>query len=167
MTILKQLMEMDPFMRPYGGPVDVPNNNYPPARFDNDTLRNLLYRNAAEEEEIVEPEEEKDPHHSEIISFIKNFEDPTPEEFEQAARDCGMDVEDFSLSILDIARAALNGIGKNDDMPDEEFSAKELQMGIEVEMEHTNNATIAKMIAKDHLMELPDYYTRLKKAEKD
>jgi hypothetical protein len=43
---------------------------------------------------------------------------------------------------------------------------KELEMGIEVEMEHTDDSAIAKEIALDHLSEFPDYYTRLKKMEK-
>jgi hypothetical protein len=58
-----------------------------------------------------------------------------------------------------------SAIGKHNDIPDEEFDAKELAMGIEIEMEHTDDAGIAKAIAKDHLKELPDYYTRLKKME--
>lgn len=41
----------------------------------------------------------------------------------------------------------------------------ELKMGIEVEMEHTNDKNIAKEIAMDHLWEMPDYYTKLKKME--
>lgn len=44
---------------------------------------------------------------------------------------------------------------------------KELRMGIEVEYEHTNSKNMAKEIAMDHLMEIPDYYTRLKKMEKE
>lgn len=44
---------------------------------------------------------------------------------------------------------------------------KELKMGIEVEYEHTNSKNMAKEIAMDHLMEIPDYYTRLKKMEKE
>jgi hypothetical protein len=44
---------------------------------------------------------------------------------------------------------------------------KELKMGIEVEYEHTNSENMAKEIAMDHLMEIPDYYTRLKKMEKE
>ena len=43
----------------------------------------------------------------------------------------------------------------------------ELKMGIEVEYEHTSNMMIAKRIALDHLTELPDYYTRLKKMEEE
>lgn len=43
---------------------------------------------------------------------------------------------------------------------------RELQMGIKVEMEHTKNRKMAEDIAMDHLYEIPDYYTRLKKMEK-
>ncbi len=41
----------------------------------------------------------------------------------------------------------------------------ELSMGIDVEKEHTSDESVAKEIALDHLKELPDYYTRLKKME--
>lgn len=43
---------------------------------------------------------------------------------------------------------------------------KQLEMGIKVEKEHTSDHKTAREIALDHLMELPDYYTRLKKVEK-
>lgn len=42
----------------------------------------------------------------------------------------------------------------------------QLEMGIKVESEHTGSKKMARMIALQHLEELPDYYTRLKKAEK-
>lgn len=42
----------------------------------------------------------------------------------------------------------------------------QLEMGIKVESEHTGSKQMARMIALQHLEELPDYYTRLKKAEK-
>ena len=44
---------------------------------------------------------------------------------------------------------------------------KELRMGVKIEKEHTGSATMAKEIAMDHLVEIPDYYTRLKKMEKE
>lgn len=52
-------------------------------------------------------------------------------------------------------------VGKHNDMSDDEFDADQLAMGIDVEMEHTDDPEIAKAIAKDHLAELSDYYTRL------
>jgi DNA polymerase III epsilon subunit-like protein len=42
---------------------------------------------------------------------------------------------------------------------------KQIQMGIKVEMEHTNDRAKAEEIARDHLMELPDYYDKLKAIE--
>jgi hypothetical protein len=42
---------------------------------------------------------------------------------------------------------------------------KELNMGVKIEMEHTDSEEIAKEIAMDHLWENPSYYTELKKAQ--
>lgn len=44
---------------------------------------------------------------------------------------------------------------------------KELKKGIKVEMEHTTDNGEAEMIALHHLDEIPDYYTRLLKMEKN
>ena len=40
-------------------------------------------------------------------------------------------------------------------------------MGIKVEMEHVDDEELAKEISMDHLEEIPDYYDRLDKMEKD
>ena len=40
---------------------------------------------------------------------------------------------------------------------------KQLEMGMEVEKEHTPKKEFAEQIARDHLAEIGDYYTRLKK----
>ena len=42
---------------------------------------------------------------------------------------------------------------------------KQLEMGMKVEMEHTDNEKKAKEIAMDHLWEDPKYYSKLKKVE--
>ena len=55
--------------------------------------------------------------------------------------------------------------GRSDGKKDSDYNQKELKMGRKVEMEHTKNPKIANEIAKDHLQEIPDYYTRLKKME--
>lgn len=55
--------------------------------------------------------------------------------------------------------------GLGDDRPDSDFDPKQLKMGIKVELEHTGDRALAKEIAKDHLTEMPDYYTRLAKME--
>lgn len=55
--------------------------------------------------------------------------------------------------------------GLADNQPDSKYDKKQIQMGIKVEMEHVNDKDKAKEIAKDHLEEASDYYTRLKKME--
>jgi len=42
---------------------------------------------------------------------------------------------------------------------------EQLKTGIKIELEHTKDPQIAEKIARDHLFEIPDYYTRLKKME--
>ena len=49
--------------------------------------------------------------------------------------------------------------------PDEEFDAEELVLGVKHEMEHTSDPGAAKSIAKDHLSEDPNYYSKLMKME--
>jgi len=55
--------------------------------------------------------------------------------------------------------------GLADKGPPKDLDPKELEMGIKVEMEHTDDKSKAREIALDHLTEIPDYYTRLKKME--
>lgn len=67
--------------------------------------------------------------------------------------------------------------GKSDNMSLEDIAKKhnidikdlkkEFDMGIDVEMEHTDDENKAEEIAKDHLFEFPDYYSRLKDMEDD
>ena len=49
--------------------------------------------------------------------------------------------------------------------PTSDFPKKQIVQGEDVEKEHTSNPAVAKEIAKDHLVEHRDYYTRLKKAK--
>ena len=43
----------------------------------------------------------------------------------------------------------------------------QIEKGIKVEREHTTDEAEARIIAMDHLVELPDYYTRLGKMEEE
>lgn len=54
---------------------------------------------------------------------------------------------------------------KRERRPDEDYDPEELAAGIEVEREHTANPEVAKAIAKDHLNEMPDYYSNLLRME--
>jgi len=46
-----------------------------------------------------------------------------------------------------------------------DFNKKQLDMGVEVEMEHTNDRDLSKDISMDHLEEFPAYYTELDRME--
>jgi len=45
-----------------------------------------------------------------------------------------------------------------------DFDPKEVEMGLKVEREHTQDIEIIKQILSDHLAEDPHYYSKLKKA---
>ena len=51
--------------------------------------------------------------------------------------------------------------GKADDMPVSEFPKDQINKGIEIEFEHTDDPAIAQEIAKDHLVEDDEYYDYL------
>lgn len=40
------------------------------------------------------------------------------------------------------------------------ISKKEIDIGIDIEMEHTKSRRVARKIAMDHLKEYPKYYTK-------
>jgi len=60
----------------------------------------------------------------------------------------------------------LSKIGKHRDVPNDKFDPEQLKIGVKIEREHTEDPDIALQIAKDHLAEIPDYYTRLVAMEK-
>ena len=64
-------------------------------------------------------------------------------------------IEDFFKE----GKAAEKGITADDVDPEQ------LAMGIEVEKEHTKDIDAARKISLDHLAEIKNYYTRLKKME--
>lgn len=46
----------------------------------------------------------------------------------------------------------------------DQFEPEQVKMGMQVEMEHTNDPAVASEIVADHLSEDPEYYTKLNKA---
>lgn len=66
-------------------------------------------------------------------------------------------LESFYAGVLDMSDDQLDRMSA-------EYNPRELEMGEKVEMEHTDSKTEAREIAKEHLDEHPDYYTKLKEA---
>ena len=116
---------------------------------------------------LKEADEEEMDLKQEVINFIIENPNPPDSEFHDFADE--LDVETDELEA--IAYSLLTDFWANgryqEKGQDMEFDEDELAMGIEIEHEHTSSDTVAERIAKDHLTEIPDYYTRLKKMEAD
>lgn len=61
----------------------------------------------------------------------------------------------------------MTGYADKNGTTEKDVDAQQLDMGIKIEMEHTNDPDVAKQIALDHLTEIPDYYTRLERLEEE
>ena len=63
-------------------------------------------------------------------------------------------------------RALKHGLARKEHLKPSQVNKSELRKGIKVEMEHTSDRCTAQCIAMDHLAEIPDYYTRLARMER-
>lgn len=102
-----------------------------------------------------------------LIQFFMNQEVVTDKELHAWCEANGKDVAEVEQRIYSMLKALIKGVGKHAHVPDSEFDPEQLKMGIKVEQEHTNDPGVAKIISKDHLSEIPTYYSLLKQMEKD
>ena len=107
----------------------------------------------------------------EAVRFFLDSPHPSDDALHKFSEERGLDkngleeaayvLATFAARFFTGGRAVETGTTNTDVNPDE------LAMGVEIEKEHTPDPFIAMRIALDHLAELPDYYTRLKKMEED
>lgn len=112
-------------------------------------------------------EEKKDTSklHAEIIKWFLANPYPKDDKVHAFAEKLGMNPDEFEGHIYMVLSSILSeGYSKGKDI---KHDPKELEMGIKVEYEHTTNPLISRKIAMDHLVEIPDYYTRLAKMESE
>ena len=57
------------------------------------------------------------------------------------------------------------GVAEKEDFEVDDANEKQIELGLEVEQEHTPNPSIAKEIVMDHLAEIQNYYTLLESME--
>ena len=104
-----------------------------------------------------------------VIEFFKSNPNPTGEQLHDWAEDSNYNVHEVEEIVYELAtrlvKILTGGEAENRGVTEDDVDPKELKMGIKVEFEHIHDEEIAKEIALDHLAELPDYYTRLKKME--
>jgi hypothetical protein len=113
-----------------------------------------------EKDEKVDPELEK-----ELIAFFTKNPSANDEQVHAFAEEKNMDPHEFEEQIYHLLGKLLNNIGKHKSVTADKFDPEQIKMGMEVEKEHTDDPALTVEIAKDHLTEIPDYYTRLKKME--
>ena len=103
--------------------------------------------------------------HDKIIKFLMTNPHPKDEAIHSMGEKLGIEPDRFEEQVYMILGELITG-GRSKGF-NGKYDPKELKMGIAVEAEHTNSKLIAEKIAKDHLAEIPDYYTRLKKMESE
>ena len=103
--------------------------------------------------------------HKKIISWFMNNPYPNDKQVHSFAEEIGIAPDEFEGHIYMILSSILSeGKCKN---YKGDFDKTQVKKGIDVELEHTTDKTVAEKIAKDHLCEIPDYYDRLEKMEKE
>lgn len=106
--------------------------------------------------------------HDMVIDYFKKNPNPTDDMIHDFAESMGMNHDSLENIIYKVlTKMIMKQPGKHNDVPDEEFDPEQLAMGIEIEKEHTDCPDIAKSIAKDHLNEIKNYYSRLKQMEEE
>jgi hypothetical protein len=133
----------------------------------------LLRRGYVEEARMLLADEEgEDPKKSSrelLIEFFSTNPDPSDESFHKLAEDNGIEPDELEAEAYKLATEFVsflgNGKARGAGFTEQDADPEQLKMGVEVEKEHTTNEDTAKRIALDHLAEISDYYTRLKKME--
>lgn len=108
-----------------------------------------------------------------IIEFFQNNPYPEDEDVHSFAEKIGIDPDKLENIIYQILSTFVSsGLSQKKDITEDNVDPKQLAMGIKVELEHVNPKApcakiIAKKIALDHLAEMDDYYTKLKRMENE
>jgi len=115
------------------------------------------------EKEILE---NKDNKLEKLIDFFTKTKKIEDSDVHDLADSLDMDPDQFEEIIYGMLTSFWNK-GRYNEKGRPSVSISEVEKGIKVEMEHTDNEMMAKRIVLDHLSEIPDYYTRLLKMEKE
>ena len=100
-----------------------------------------------------------------IRAFVRKTPNLSDDKFHDFAERLGVNVHQAEEVVYHMARA-LHG-GEAEKKKGVKFDPKQMAKGRKVEMEHTKDPHVAKEITRDHLAEIPDYYTRLHKMESE
>lgn len=103
-----------------------------------------------------------------LFNFFAKNPYPKDSDVHKFSENNGMDSDKVENIIYEILSDFITGKGfKHGEDDVSQYDPEEIKMGIEVEKEHHDHIPIRKSIALAHLAEIKDYYTRLKKMEKE
>lgn len=106
---------------------------------------------------------------SDVIQYFHANPNSSDSDLHDWAEENKFEVDDVEEMAYTLASALVeflhNGKAYESGFTEDDADEDELAKGIEVESEHTSNPMMAKRIALDHLCEIEDYYSRLKKME--
>ena len=101
-----------------------------------------------------------------IKKFFRDNPNPQDSKVHALADKLGIAPDELENKIYEILSVYVQ-VGKHQDSPDSEFREDQLIKGRKVESEHSDCPRIQTEISKDHIAEIPDYYDRLEKMEKE
>jgi hypothetical protein len=102
-----------------------------------------------------------------VFDFFAQNPSPNDEAYHEFAESSGFDVHAAEAAAYALAGKYIMFLrgGKSQGLDPNSVDPEQLQMGIEVEAEHSDDPTTRKKIAMDHLAENPQYYTALQQME--
>jgi hypothetical protein len=108
---------------------------------------------------------------SKVVNFLIQNPNPNDKKVHEFAKEIGHNVHDLEAEFYKLAskfaKFLSEGRSRTKETSPKEIDPKELEMGIKIEKEHIEDEKMAEKIALDHLYEIPNYYTLLKKMEED
>jgi hypothetical protein len=104
---------------------------------------------------IQKPIKKQKPMPDNKFKYINEFDKYTDTEH----NDWDVSYREFYEHLTEDVESLTGGVG--DTTVPSNVNTKELSIGLQVEMEHTNDEKIATEIAMDHLTEDPEYYSKL------
>jgi hypothetical protein len=100
-----------------------------------------------------------------VFQFFQNNPEPNDDLLHKFTDENKVSPHELETAIYKVLSDFITGKAfKHGEDPDKDFDKEQLDVGIKVEKEHTDNELIAKAIAKSHLAENKSYYKLLQSA---
>ena len=119
--------------------------------------------NTAEHEVSMTKAEQLD----ELLLFFRENPSASRADFLALDKALQVSVEELEALEFELCKSLCSKLGRHVNHGKEPFDAAQIEKGTQHELEHTSNEYIARLIALDHIAEVPDYYDQLAKFHTD